>query len=101
MKMGMSIDEIMKYISNSEETSIYLNNILKKYPDEFYGFLDKVVEKDTNDENVKDLEQYTKNFQEFALELIIQRLRQLNCFGNPGKEYVKNVFDNTLKEIFR
>ncbi len=97
MKIGMCKDDIMMYLKKDKEASIYLDNVLKKYREEFSDFLDKVANIDIHTKR-NDLE-YQKELQKFVLELIIQRLRQLNCFGEPNKEYAKKVFETTLKDI--
>jgi hypothetical protein len=99
MKLDMNKKDIIDYINKSEESSVYLSNILKKYPDEFYNFLDEISNLEVNVEENADLDSYKEKFRKFALELVIQRLRQLSCFGNPSKDYVKKVFKDTLKNI--
>jgi hypothetical protein len=97
MKMGMSKNDILEYLRKDKEASTYLNNTLKKYRDEFYDFLEQLVELDIPaDKNSFD---YQRELQNFVLDLLVQRLRQLNCFGLPDKEYAKKVFQTTLNDI--
>lgn len=101
MKIGMSKNEVIEYIRKKEESSVYLDNALKKFPKELDAFIKKLVDTDISvkNKNTTDLEGYRKELQVFVLELVIQRLRQLNCFGTPDKKYVEKVFNGTLADI--
>ncbi len=93
MKIGMSKEEILDFLKRDKEASLYLNNALKKYPDEFLHFIDRLVELDVDGN-------YTQQeFREFVLNLLIQRLKQLTCFVVPDKKYAQHAFDEMIKII--
>ncbi len=95
MKLNMTKDEILSYLKKDDESATYLKNITKKYPNIVSEFIDKLSEVDIEFKNPVSLDEV----REFVLQLVIQRLRQLSCFGNPPENYVKRVFEGTIKEI--
>ena len=102
IRFGMDRGEVLKIIESDKEASIYLNNILEKYKGEFDNFLNKLVVLKINSRVLEVLSKENNPLQAMrnaSIDIIIHRLRQINCFGNPTKEYVNNVFNMTLKEI--
>ncbi len=91
----MDIEGILRSIKQDEEASMYLDNTLKKYSEEFYNFLDSVIAMYANEPNKG------KELEDFILDLIVQRLRQLSCFGKTDKKYAAKVFQMTLDNIFK
>ena len=98
MKLGMTQKDIIDYFKKDKESGSYYNNVIKKYPEEMNDFIEKLTTIDIK--HIDDKTITLKELQDFALELVVQRLRQLSCFGNPTKEYVKKVFEDTLKDIY-
>ncbi len=100
--LQMNASDIINDMKKDSEAMIYLNNIIKKYPKEFNDFINKLAELKINSKILKVLakeESPLDAVRKYSIDIVIHRLRQINCFGNPTNEYVKNVFDMTLKEI--
>lgn len=102
IRFGISKEEILKIIESDEEASVYLNNIFKKYKEAFEKFLDELEVLNINSKVLEVLSKEDDPMQAMRnsfIDIIIHRLRQINCFGNPTNEYVNNVFNMTLKEL--
>ena len=102
IQFGISKEEVLKIIKSDEEASVYLNNILKKYKQAFDKFLDELEVLNINSRVLELLSKEDDPLQAMrnaSIDIIIHRLRQINCFGNPTNKYVNDVFNMTLKEL--